>query len=102
MLYEKHIFVCENIREAGAKKPSCGNQGSSQLRQQLKEAVKKAYPDRKIRVNMSGCLDRCEEGPSQVCYPEGGWFCLKTESDVQEFVNTYLAGKPAPDRLRLP
>lgn len=25
----------------------------------------------KVRMNKSGCLDRCEEGPVMVIYPEG-------------------------------
>lgn len=89
MYYEKHIFLCENVREPG-KRPSCGNAGSTQLRTLLKDLVKKECPGRKIRVNMSGCLDRCEEGPAAVVYPEGLWLRLKNENDVQEFVKKYL------------
>jgi len=28
----------------------------------------------KQRVNMAGCLDRCEEGPCIVVYPEAVWY----------------------------
>ena len=28
----------------------------------------------KIRVQRAGCLDRCEEGPTCVVYPDGVWY----------------------------
>ena len=31
----------------------------------------------KIRVNQSGCLDKCEEGPVMVIYPDGTWYNYK-------------------------
>ncbi|OOV42002.1 ferredoxin, partial [Leptospira kirschneri serovar Grippotyphosa] len=35
-------------------------------------------------------LDRCELGPVQVSYPEGRWFSLKTEEDVDIFLKYYI------------
>ncbi len=87
--YEKHIFVCENIREEG-KRVSCGRANTKKHRELLKLLIKEKLPEAKIRVNMSGCLDRCELGPVVVSYPEGKWFCLKTEKDVSDFVNSYV------------
>jgi (2Fe-2S) ferredoxin len=87
--YEKHIFVCENIREPG-KRVSCGLQDSKKIKDYLKLYIKEIAPEKNIRVNMSGCLDRCEEGPVQVSYPEGEWFCLKSESDVRIFTEHYI------------
>ena len=40
----------------------------------------------KIRVNQSGCLDRCEEGPVCVVYPEGTWYTYVDEMDVDEII----------------
>ena len=87
--YEKHIFVCENIREEG-KRVSCGRAGSKKLKDYLKLKTKELCPDKNIRINMSGCLDRCEEGPVIVSYPEGIWFSLKNENDVDLFVKEYI------------
>ena len=87
--YEKHIFVCENIREEG-KRVSCGRAGSKKLKDYLKLKTKELCPDKNIRINMSGCLDRCEEGPVIVSYPEGIWFSLKNENDVDLFVTEYI------------
>lgn len=87
--YDYHIFVCENVREEG-KRVSCGRQGSKEIREKLKLIIKELVPNKKIRINMSGCLDRCEEGPVQVCYPQEIWLRLKTEEDIRKFVENYI------------
>ncbi len=88
--YEKHIFVCENIREGENARVSCGKHNSKKIREYLKQKIKEVAPGRNIRINMSGCLDRCELGPVQVAYPDGDWFALKTESDVDQFIKHYI------------
>ena len=56
----------------------------------------------KIRVNKAGCLDRCEEGPVCVVYPEGVWYTYVDEEDVDEIIDSHLKnGKPV-ERLKLP
>ncbi|MCX7999779.1 MAG: (2Fe-2S) ferredoxin domain-containing protein, partial [Leptospiraceae bacterium] len=87
--YDYHIFVCENVREEG-KRVSCGGQNSKEIREKLKLLIKELAPNKKIRVNMSGCLDRCEEGPVQVCYPKEIWLSLKSEEDIRLFVENYI------------
>jgi (2Fe-2S) ferredoxin len=88
--YEKHIFVCENIREGENARVSCGKHNPKKIREYLKQKIKETSPNKKIRVNMSGCLDRCELGPVQVSYPDGNWFTLKTEKDVDIFIKSYI------------
>ena len=34
-----------------------------------------------VRVQKSGCLDRCEEGPSAVVYPEATWWTLPDSTE---------------------
>ncbi|MDF3818533.1 (2Fe-2S) ferredoxin domain-containing protein [Leptospira sp. 96542] len=87
--YQKHIFVCENKRPPG-ERVSCGNQGSEELLKLLKQKAAKAGIKEKIRVQRAGCLDRCELGPVQVAYPEGIWFRMKTEEDVNSILEYYL------------
>lgn len=98
--YECHIFVCENVREEG-KRVSCGRQNSKEIREKLKLFIKELAPEKKIRVNMSGCLDRCEEGPVQVCYPQEIWLNLKSEEDVRFFVENYIVNQSEDSIARL-
>ncbi|NNE04287.1 MAG: (2Fe-2S) ferredoxin domain-containing protein, partial [Xanthomonadales bacterium] len=64
--YKRHIFFCTNDRGAGAERPSCNRCGSAEMRDYAKMRMKKLglTGEGKVRVNKSGCLDRCEEGPA--------------------------------------
>ncbi|HMB58329.1 MAG TPA: hypothetical protein VKN35_00325 [Xanthomonadales bacterium] len=54
-----------------------------------------------VRVNSAGCLDRCEEGPVCVVYPEGVWYTYVDEFDVDEIIESHLLkGKPV-ERLKI-
>ena len=76
--FRKHVFVCTHERAEGAQRPSCGRRGSMELMMALKRSAK-AMGLEGIRVQKSGCLDRCEEGPSAVVYPEATWWTLPTQ-----------------------
>lgn len=95
--YQHHVFFCTNDRGPDADRPSCNQCGSAVLREYAKSRVKKlglAGQD-SIRVNTAGCLDRCEEGPVCVVYPEGVWYTFIDEEDVDEIIESHLInGKP--------
>jgi len=55
-----------------------------------------------IRINSSGCLDRCELGPVIVVYPEGVWYSYLDESDVDEIIDSHLLNGKVVERLLLP
>jgi (2Fe-2S) ferredoxin len=54
-----------------------------------------------VRINTSGCLDRCELGPSMVIYPEGVWYTVRTREDVDEILQTHLIGGDRVERLMM-
>ena len=45
---------------------------------------------KRVRINSSGCLDRCELGPTLVVYPEGVWYRCETKEDVDEVLKTHI------------
>lgn len=106
MLYDAHIFVCTNRREPGAKRGSCAEKGSEELRDYLKKRVKELGIAR-VRVNAAGCLDRCELGPCVVAYPEGAWYKISTREEADALLATqadsgkWIAGR-CPPELKLP
>lgn len=55
----------------------------------------------KVRINSSGCLDRCELGPTMVIYPEGTWYRYETREDVDEILDVHVRGGRRVDRLLL-
>jgi (2Fe-2S) ferredoxin len=98
--YRRHVFCCVNVREPGHKRGCCSDKGSVALRDYMKAKCKALGP-RAVRVNQAGCLDRCELGPCMVIYPEGVWYSVRTEADIDEIVATHLVGGGRVARLML-
>ena len=101
--YKNNLFFCTNDRGADAERPSCNQCGSAQLRDYAKGRVKElglSGPG-KVRINKAGCLDRCEEGPVCVIYPEGVWYTYIDEEDIDEIINAHIVNGQVVERLRL-
>lgn len=98
--FAAHVFVCCNRRADGHKRGSCAAKGSEHLKDYMKARAKELGL-KDVRVNMAGCLDRCEFGPTLVIYPEGVWYHPQTEADVDEILDTHLKGGGRVARLML-
>jgi (2Fe-2S) ferredoxin len=55
-----------------------------------------------VRVNKSGCLDRCAGGPVAVVYPEAVWYTFVDQQDIDEIVDSHLLHGKIVERLLLP
>ena len=69
--YKKHVFVCTNKRQNSINK-SCGDAGF-EIRTYLKNQIIENTLNKEIRINKSGCLGKCAQGPCLVIYPDGEW-----------------------------
>ena len=100
--YQRHIFFCLNDRENGEN--SCAHHNAKACFDHCKSRVKKAglAGPGKVRVNKSGCLDRCQGGPVAVVYPEGVWYTYVDEHDIDEIVESHLERGEVVTRLLLP
>ena len=99
--FEFHVFVCTNRRPDGHAKGSCAEKGSERLRNYMKARAKELGLPR-VRINSAGCLDRCEFGPAIVIYPEGVWYRVRNESDVDAVLEKHLAQRGCAEDLMLP
>jgi (2Fe-2S) ferredoxin len=99
--YRAHVFFCNNQRPPGHERGCCVEKGANRLREYMKKRVKE-LGIAGVRVNASGCLDRCELGPSVVIYPEGVWYAPKTEEDCEEIIAVHLKGGGRVERLMMP
>lgn len=99
--YRHHIFFCCNQREGG--RTCCNDKSATALRDYCKGRIKQLGLAGKgqVRVNMSGCLDRCEEGPIAVVYPEGVWYRYADQRDIDEIVERHLVNGQVVERLRI-
>ena len=91
LFYDKHIFFCTNLRE-DKNKISCGKYKSQELRNYMKKKVKELNI-KKVRINSSGCLNRCKLGPVVVSYPDGNWYKIRSKEDVDLFIEELLVRK---------
>jgi (2Fe-2S) ferredoxin len=99
--YQRHVFFCCNQRESG--EVCCNNHCSREMRDYAKDRVKKLGLSGKgnVRVNQAGCLDRCEEGPVMVIYPEAVWYTYVDKQDIDEIIDEHLIHGRIVERLRI-
>ena len=102
--YQHHVFFCCNQRPGGDPRGCCNDKGATRVRDYAKRKVKELglAGVGKVRINQSGCLDRCELGPVAVVYPEGVWYRYVDEQDVDEIIRQHLVGGQVVERLRIP
>ena len=98
--YRSHIFCCTNERQPGHPRGCCMEKDAVRLRNYLKAKAKQLKLD-DVRVNIAGCLDRCELGPTMVIYPEGTWYTYRTSEDLDEILQTHVIGGGRVARLML-
>ena len=98
--YQTHVFCCINERAPDHPRSCCSARGSLALQGYMKQRAKAlGIPD--IRINKSGCLERCELGPTMVIYPEGVWYHYETREDIDEIIERHIIAGERVERLIL-
>lgn len=100
--YQRHIFFCTNQRTNGEN--CCADHGAKAAFAHCKAQIKAQglAGAGKVRVNQSGCLDRCAAGPVCVVYPEGVWYSYVDAADIDEIVESHLKRGQIVTRLLTP
>ncbi len=100
--YKRHLFFCTNKREGGDR-PCCADAGAVAMRAYAKKRAKELgiTGEGAVRINSAGCLDRCEEGPTIVVYPEGTWYTYVDEEDIDEILEQHVINGRVVDRLTI-
>ena len=98
--FSYHVFCCTNVRDPEDPRGCCDARGGTMLRNYMKTKAKK-LGIKGIRINASGCLDRCELGPTLVIYPEGVWYRCETREDIDEVLQIHLIEGGRVQRLML-
>src|SRR5262245_18879905 len=99
--FERHVFICENLRPAEDPRGCCAAKGSAAVRDRFKESLHRRGLKGRIRANSAGCLDQCAHGVSVVVYPEAVWYGGFKVEDVEEIVEQHLIGGRPVERLRV-
>lgn len=99
--YQHHVFFCCNQRGDG--ETCCNNLGATAAQTYAKDRVGqlKLKGKGKVRINRAGCMDRCDEGPIVVVYPEEIWYHYVDLEDIEEIIQEHLVhGRPV-ERLKI-
>jgi (2Fe-2S) ferredoxin len=99
MKFKKHIFICTNTRTDGRE--SCGEACGIELIAAFKEQLIASKLHTTMRVQKSGCLDVCKNGPAMVIYPEGVFYGNVTLNDVQEIHQKSILNDEVVERLKI-
>jgi (2Fe-2S) ferredoxin len=99
--YRHHVFFCVNERDDG--RAFCNQHDAEGVRGYAKECIKKLNMNGpgKVRINTSGCLDRCSEGPVMVVYPEDVWYTYVDKDDIDEIISEHLQHGRVVERLKI-
>ena len=99
--FNRHVFFCQNLREDGRQ--CCAAFDSPKFRDHAKKRLKEAgcHGKGKVRINQAGCLDRCDEGPVLVVYPEEVWYTYVDQEDIDEIIDEHLINGRPVERLRI-
>ena len=99
---ERLLLVCVNTRPPGNQRGSCGEKGSQELFDRLKELLRERGLDRRVMLNRSYCLKHCSRGAVIAVQPDNVWYAGVTAEDLAEICSSHLeAGLPVA-RLLMP
>jgi (2Fe-2S) ferredoxin len=100
--YRYHLFFCTNNRDDG--KACCMDHDSQAMRDYAKQRTKDLGITGKegcVRVNSAGCMNRCEEGPVAVVYPDAVWYTYVDKEDIDEIIEEHLMHGRIVKRLQI-
>jgi (2Fe-2S) ferredoxin len=99
--FRHHVFFCCNQRGPG--EACCANHGAAEMHTYAKNRIRDLGLKGKgnLRINKAGCLDRCDEGPVLVIYPDDVWYTYVDQNDIDEIIEKHLIGGQIVERLKL-
>ena len=99
--YKHHVFFCCNERDP--PEACCAARGASEMQAYAKQRIKELGLNGKgmVRINKAGCLDRCEEGPIIVVYPEEVWYTYVDRDDIDEIIDSHVVHGRVVERLKI-
>lgn len=99
--YKHHVFFCCNQRAEGES--CCNALGATTAQTYAKDRIAelKLKGPGKVRINKAGCMDRCDEGPVLVVYPEAVWYTYVDTDDIEEIIQEHLIQGRVVERLKI-
>ncbi len=96
-VYRYHLFFCIHERHDGRE--YCQQHDAQALYVYTKQRIKE-LGIKQVRVNHTGCLNRCALGPMLVIYPEGIWYQYQSKEDIDDIITQHLQQGKIVERLQ--
>ena len=71
----------------------CAAKDSPAVLEAFRREIERLGLKGRVRVNKSGCLDQCANGPTVVIYPEGTWYGRVSAGDAAEIVRAMMESR---------
>lgn len=99
--FKHHVFFCTNQRPNG--EACCADHDAEGVRAYAKSRIKALglSGQGRVRINNAGCLDRCDEGPVLVVYPEEVWYTYVDRKDIDEIIEEHIQNGRVVERLKI-
>lgn len=96
-----HAFICTQARPDGHPRGCCTSRGGGKplFERLLAKVSEKNLWEAGVSVASASCLGFCKLGPLMVVYPQGIWYKLESEADVDEVVESHFANDKPVERL---
>ena len=99
---ERQILVCVNSRPPGSAKGSCGEKGSQDLFEALKQRLRERGLADRVMLDRTYCLKHCSRGPVLAIQPDNVWYAGLTNDDLDSICREHLEGGRPVERLLMP
>ncbi len=90
-MYRSHVLVCGGT--------GCTSSGSQAIIEKLNFEIAKNGLDKEVQVVKTGCFGLCALGPIMIVYPEGTFYSMVKEADIEEIVSEHLVKGRIVSRL---
>lgn len=99
--YKRHAFICANQTSDGSA--CCQDHNALEMVKYAKNRLKElgVFGPGKVRLNKSGCMGRCAQGPVLVVYPDETWYTYVDQDDVEEIISEHLVNGRPVERLKI-
>ncbi len=96
--FKAHLFICTKCQYKDSDTALCPEDTAKKFRKSVKDLARINFQKDQVRINASGCLDRCEEGISAVLYPSAEWFKDLRPGDEEALINSIAKTLSSPEK----
>jgi (2Fe-2S) ferredoxin len=95
---DHHILICSSAKLNGEPKGTCQKKSATDLCSYIQSEIYERGLDN-LMVTFTGCMNRCDDGPIMIVYPENLWYGLLNDEKIDIILDAIEQGKSADELL---